>query len=101
MLFGLFGLFVLYAVFSLENGNADPFHLKMVAPQQQSMIFGNSKAAQGLIPAVLDSMVDDKQYPSFFNFSFALNMSSYGLVYMKSIRKNLIQILKMDYLLSP
>jgi hypothetical protein len=88
-LFGLFGIGVLYIVFSSENGNADPFHLKLVGPKQQFLILGNSKAAQGLIPDILDSIVSDIGYPKFYNFSFALGMSSYGPVYYRSIQEKL------------
>lgn len=89
LLFLVFGISVLFAVLSAENGNADPFHLKLVGPKQQSLIIGNSKAAQGLIPDVLDRILENNQYPRFFNFSFAVNMSSFGSVYKESIQAKL------------
>lgn len=88
MLFGLFSALVLYLVLSAENGNADPFHLKLTGPKQQSLILGNSKAAQGLIPNIIDSNLIQEN-SNFFNFSFAHNMSSYGPVYLKSIKEKL------------
>jgi len=88
ILFGLFAAIVLYLVLSAENGNADPFHLKLTGPKQQSLILGNSKAAQGLIPYVLDSNLIQEN-SNFFNFSFGHNMSSYGPVYLKSIKEKL------------
>lgn len=86
ILFGLFAVLVLYLVLSAENGNADPFHLKLTGPRQQSLILGNSKAAQGLIPDIIDSNLIQEN-SNFFNFSFAHNMSSYGPVYLKSIKE--------------
>lgn len=88
ILFGLFAFLILFLVLLAENGNADPFHLKLTGPRQQSLILGNSKAAQGLIPEVIDANLIQGS-SNFFNFSFAHNMSSYGPVYLNSIKEKL------------
>lgn len=63
------------------NGYSDAFYLRFTTPPQSSMILGTSRAAQGLLPQVLDQYVPTK----FFNYSFTIAHSPYGEVYYNSI----------------
>lgn len=49
------------------------------------MILGTSRAAQGLVPDVLDKLLNRSVY----NYSFTLSTSPYGPVYLESIKKKL------------
>lgn len=50
------------------------------------MIIGTSLAAQGIIPSILDSIIGSKNT---FNYAFAISASSYGPIYLESIKKKL------------
>lgn len=88
-IFSIFPLLTLYGVFLLENGNADPFYQRFTSPKQSALILGNSKAAQGIVPSVLDN----KLFPEFgvkiYNYSFTVYNSPFGPVYLESLAKKL------------
>lgn len=77
------------SVFILANGNTDPYYLKLTTPTQQSMIVGTSKAAQGLQPSIFNEIIYPDKQKHFYNFSFSLDDSPFGPVYLQSIQKKL------------
>jgi len=80
--------FFLFAL--LADGHADHFYLRFTTPRQNSLILGSSRAAQGIIPDVLDSaLTKDYPYQKFYNFSFTIAHSPYGPVYYNAICKKL------------
>lgn len=84
-LFGLLvvGLFLL--ILSLADGYTDPFYKRFTSPQQDNLILGTSRSAQGLLPHVLKNILKK----DFFNYSFTVSHSPYGPVYLNSIQKKL------------
>jgi hypothetical protein len=89
LIFSIFPVLSLYAVFLLENGTADPFYQRFTSPQQSSLILGNSKAAQGIVPSVLDRELLPEFGSKIYNYSFTVYNSPYGPVYLESIAKKL------------
>lgn len=76
----------IYVVFTLADGQADPFYVRFTTPKQHSLILGSSKAAQGIIPSVINSEIPQS---ALFNFSFTVGQSPYGPAYLKGIKKKL------------
>lgn len=68
------------------DGYADPFYLRFTTPKQSSLIVGTSRAAQGIIPSVIDSILGRNDL---FNFSMTVSHSPFGPKYLKSISKKL------------
>jgi len=68
------------------NGKTDPFYLRFTSPKQHSLILGTSRAAQGIQPSVLDSILPGS---GFYNYSFTIGHSPYGPAYLNSIKKKL------------
>lgn len=64
----------------------DEFYYRFATPKQQSLVLGTSRSAQGINPAVLDSVLNRNDI---FNYSFTNDHSPYGKVYLESIRKKL------------
>ncbi|MEN8122565.1 MAG: hypothetical protein ABFS35_19640 [Bacteroidota bacterium] len=77
----------IYFILSKTDGYADPYYLKFTTPKQNSLIIGNSKAAQGLNPNVINEILNIEIY----NYAFAINTSPYGPVYLESIKRKLTQ----------
>ncbi|GAB5398881.1 MAG: hypothetical protein Aureis2KO_04660 [Aureisphaera sp.] len=73
-------------LFSQADGHTDPFYLRFTSAEQQSLILGTSRAAQGIRPDVLN-----RQFPeaNFYNYSFTIAHSPYGPTYFESIQKKL------------
>ena len=72
----------LYAAHRM-GGTADTAYLKLTAPQQQSLILGSSRAAQGIRPDLLN-----KHLPTpIYNFAFTMAGSPYGPVYLDKIQQ--------------
>lgn len=76
----------LYAAWQ-AGGYFDAFYLRFTNGQHPAMILGSSRAAQGLLPAVLNSKLEG--YASISNFAFTLANSPYGKTYLDAIRKKL------------
>jgi len=72
----------------LADGTTDDFYLKFSSPKQSSLILGTSRAKQGIIPSVLSSSIENSNL-SFFNFSFTLKSSPFGLVYYNAIKQKI------------
>ena len=70
----------------LADVTTDDYYLKFSSPKQSSLILGTSRAKQGIIPSVLSSAIENKTL-SFFNFSFTLKSSPFGLVYYNAIKE--------------
>ncbi len=84
----LFALLVLGAflfILSRANGKIDPFYLRFTTPQQENLIIGTSRAAQGLQPKVLNSLCQIR----FFNYAFTASHSPFGEIYFNSIQRKL------------
>jgi hypothetical protein len=80
---------VIFAVFALANGKSDAYYLKFTTPKQHSFILGTSKAAQGLQPEIFNEIIYPEKKLYFYNYSFSLDDSPYGPVYLESIEKKL------------
>lgn len=76
----------IYIVFLQADGSTDAFYLRFTEPKQNSLVIGTSRAAQGVIPSILNHELNRSDI---FNFSFTIAHSPYGPVYLKSIKKKL------------
>jgi hypothetical protein len=72
-------------VLSRADGYTDPFYLRFTTPKQENLILGNSRSAQGLQPKYFNKKLNK----TFYNFSFTIGSSPYGLVYYNAIKKKL------------
>ena len=72
-------------VFMNADGSSDPYYLKLTTPEKSNLILGTSKAAQGIQPQVLQSILDI----DFYNYSFSFFASPYGRVYLESIKNKI------------
>lgn len=80
----------IYSLACFADGETDAFYLRFTTGRQGSLITGTSRAAQGIIPSVLEqNLKKNKQRPSIFNFAFTNANSPYGQVYLKAIKKKL------------
>ena len=70
---------------SRADGYTDSYYLRFASPQQESLILGTSKAAQGIHPQILDSICGTR----FFNYAFTVDHSPYGETYLNSIKKKI------------
>lgn len=66
----------------------DPFYLRFTTGQHASMIVGTSRAAQGILPEVLNQELGS-EYTTIANFSFTVANSPYGEVYLNAIQQKL------------
>lgn len=89
------GLFVLLLVSSMltvflsEGGYSDSFYLRFTTPKQASLIIGTSRAAQGLMPAVLNDQLSGVTSYPIFNYAFTVFNSPYGEAYFSSIKRKI------------
>lgn len=65
------------------NGHTDQYYLRFTTPQQTNLIIGTSRAAQGIVPKVINEALDIEIY----NYSFNIALSPFGQAYFESIRK--------------
>ncbi|MBK8611319.1 MAG: hypothetical protein IPL84_15615 [Chitinophagaceae bacterium] len=77
------------AVFLMADGRSDSYYARFTTPAQHSLIIGTSRAAQGIQPAVLDTMIYKGTAHHFFNYSFSLFDSPFGPAYLQSIERKL------------
>ena len=79
--------FLWFAILKFDKG-ADPIAFQRLQPVScNSMIFGASRAAQGVNPSVLESLVP--HYGKWFNFSFNLSVSPWNNSYVSLIKRKL------------
>lgn len=81
----------------LADGKTDPYYLRFTTARQSSLILGTSRAAQGLQPAVFDSIINRNNGKRFFNYSFSLLDSPFGPAYFESIRNKLDTVKRDGY----
>lgn len=84
--FGIILCASFFLVFLKADGTTDPFYLRFTTKKQHSLILGNSRAAQGIHPYVLNEVLHRND---FFNYSFTLSTAPYGPVFLESISKKL------------
>lgn len=70
-------------ILALADGTTDPYYLRFATPRAQNLIIGTSRAAQGIVPQVLEAELGRP----YFNYAFTLAQSPYGGVYSRSIRR--------------
>ncbi len=71
-------------VFLQVDGYDDAYYLRFTSKQQESLVLGTSRAAQGLNPAVLNRELNRNDL---YNYAFTIEDSPYGPVYLKSIQR--------------
>lgn len=96
-IFSIFPLATLYGVFLLEDGKVDPFYQRFTSGKKTALILGNSKAAQGIVPAVLDKKLFPEFGAKIYNYSFTVYNSPYGPVYLESLKNKLDEKAKDGY----
>lgn len=75
----------------LADGSTDNYYQKFSSPKKNSMIFGTSRAFQGIMPSVIDSILGYKESKKkMYNFAFTITSSPYGEVYYNAINKKLL-----------
>jgi hypothetical protein len=67
------------------SGKTDAFYLRFTTPKKSSLIIGTSRAAQGLMPSVINPLLGTNM----LNFGFTLDSSPYGEVYNHAIEEKL------------
>jgi len=72
-----------------EGGFSDAYYLRLTTPKQQSLVVGTSRAAQGIMPTVLNKMLSGHYTHPVFNYAFTVTHSPYGKAYFKSIKNKL------------
>ncbi len=82
--FALLFFSLAYGVFCLADGDSDFYYARFTTPVQSSLVLGTSKAAQGIQPSVINSILGRKDL---YNYSFTLAHSSFGPAYYNSIKK--------------
>lgn len=80
-------LLSIYSVFMQADGNTDAFYVKFTTPKQTSLIIGSSRAAQGLQPKIMDSIITNC---NIYNYAFSRIHTPYGTPYLESIKKKLV-----------
>ncbi|MXV50544.1 hypothetical protein GS399_06125 [Pedobacter sp. HMF7647] len=91
--FSVLSLLVLLFAFLMTymaDGTTDEFYLRFTTPKQKALILGTSRAAQGIVPEVLDSSLSG-EYGNLdiFNFAFTIAHSPYGPTYYKAIEEKI------------
>lgn len=77
-------------VLLFANGKIDGFYLRFTTPPQHSLVLGNSRAAQGIVPSVVEASLTNLNFQGpLFNYGFSLSTSPYGPFYLESIKKKL------------
>ena len=90
ILFLLVPFLLLVLSFFVADGTTDEFYIRFTTPEQNSMIVGTSRAAQDILPAVIDSVLNNNHLAgASFNYAFTVAHSPYGPAYYESIKKKL------------
>jgi hypothetical protein len=77
-----------YLIFKFD-GNTDPYYMKLTDSEANSLVLGGSRASEGIIPTVLDSIFPKDKGIQSFNFAFTNSDSPYGAIYLESIKQKL------------
>lgn len=78
-------LLTIVIILNLADGRSDSYYLKLSSPKQTNLILGTSKSAQGLQPKYFKNILNK----NFYNYSFAIDISPYGKIYLSSIENKL------------
>lgn len=90
ILFSLLPFLLIVLSFFVADGTTDEFYIRFTTPEQKSMIVGTSRAAQGIQPSVIDSVLNkNQQTAALFNYAFTVAHSPYGPAYYESIKRKL------------
>lgn len=87
-------LFVYIALF--WNGRFDFYYKKVSGSRVNSIICGQSRAFQGIVPSVLNDELKLTGEKGFLNFAFSAIYSPYDSVYFDAIKKKLMLTNKSD-----
>ena len=74
---------------ALRRPYLDAFYARFTAPAAASLVLGTSRAAQGVLPAVLQAQLGGRYAGPWLNYAFTLYQSPYGPAYLASIRRKL------------
>lgn len=75
-----------FVVFSMADGTTDAFYKKLSSPKQNSLIVGSSRAAQGILPNIIDSLYGTN---NMYNYAFTIAQTPFGKPYYNSISRKL------------
>ncbi|SMD46067.1 hypothetical protein SAMN00777080_4746 [Aquiflexum balticum DSM 16537] len=89
LIFSIVLIFSFIGFFLFEQGDVDPFYQKLRGYEKSSLIIGTSKAAQGILPSVMDERLNLSESNSLHNFSFTVYHSPFGQTYLDRIREKL------------
>jgi hypothetical protein len=81
----IIGLHLLFAFFA--DGSTDTSYLRFTSEKQSCLIIGDSRSSQGIIPDAFDSITPNNE--KMYNFSFTINNSPFGEVYLNAIKNKL------------
>lgn len=73
----------------LADGTTDQYYQKFILPNSKNLIFGTSRASQGLNPTVLNECLGKQDFQ---NFAFTLLSSPFGEVYTNAIKNKISTI---------
>jgi hypothetical protein len=71
------------------NGKNGDTYTKLTGKREHSLIIGTSRAAQGLVPEIIESELDGSYRFPLVNFSFNMSYSPFGNVYLNTIKKKI------------
>lgn len=87
-LFTLIVIAIVFVFLTKHKGYVDYFYGKFTTEKKESLILGDSRSFQGIMPSVIDENFKN-QYKSIYNYSFTIAQTSYGDCYLNSIKKKL------------
>jgi len=73
----------------IAHDEADSLYPKIASPPAKSLVIGSSRAAQGILPEILDSAFESQYDLPSFNFAFSHFHSRFGPVYLRAVRNKL------------
>ncbi len=74
---------------ALRRPYLDAFYARFTAPPAASLVLGTSRAAQAVLPGVLQARLSGRYAGPWLNYAFTLYQSPYGPSYLASIRRKL------------
>ena len=85
--FWIIPLIALHLMLGLfADGNTDD-NYRHFTSQASSIILGDSRGSQAIVPSVLNSYFNDKRFD---NFSLNISQSPYGPLYLKALKKKIV-----------
>ena len=81
---------IYWLLYYFPNGYKDPFYKRFSTPPAPSLIIGTSRAAQGIVPFVLEKELKNSNYNvPIFNYAFTILHSPFGEEYSNSIKRKI------------